>query len=268
MKVYLRGVELHYEIQGTGLPVILIHGYPLSQKIWAPQVEALRAEFCVITPDVRGHGESAATRGIYTMDILADDILTLMQHLQCGPAVLAGHSMGGYIALAFWRKYPEWMKGLVLVSTRAAADSVEGRAGREALAQAVEKEKSAVPVLAKMLPHMLAPASLTANAHLKTEVEGIMSHTSQQGLAGALRGMAMRADVQESLAAMRIPVLIVAGTADALIPYAESEKMARAIPGAELRLIEGAGHLPSLEKPDELNPMLQAWLRKIGRLAG
>ncbi len=263
MKTLLNAVQLHYEVHGDGLPVVLIHGFPLSRKIWQSQVEALRDEAYLIVPDLRGHGASEAPGGVYTMEILADDICALLQYLKCGPAVLAGHSMGGYVAMAFLRKYPERVKGLVLVSTRAAADSVEGKAGREALAQTVEMEKSAVPVVAKMLPKMIAPASIAANPGLQTEVERTMSNTSMPGLTGALRGMAMRADAREVLTSIHIPTLIIAGTADALIPYSESEKMAHDISGAELHLIEGAGHLPSLEKPNEMNRILKAWLRKI-----
>ncbi len=263
MKTLFNDVHIHYEAQGSGLPLLFIHGFPLSRMIWQPQAQALHQEFHVITPDLRGHGESAAPAGFYEMQTFADDLLALLQHLQCGPAILIGHSMGGYIAFAFLRQYPEWVKGLVLVSTRAAADSPEGKAGREALAQAVEKANSAAPVVAKMLTNMIAPASIAADPNLKTEVERIMSHTSLNGLAGGLRGMATRADAQDLLAAVHVPTLIIAGAADALIPPTESENMAKAISGAQLHLIEGAGHLPSLEKPEEMNRVLQAWLRKI-----
>ncbi|MGH7494651.1 MAG: alpha/beta fold hydrolase [bacterium] len=263
MKSILNGIQLHYEIQGQGLPVVFTHGFPLSHKIWQPQIEALHDEFCVITPDLRGHGESEAPTGAYSMEKFADDLFTLLKHLNCGPVVMAGHSMGGYIAFAFLRNYPNWVKGLILVSTRAAADSPEGKAGRETLAQLVEKEKSSAPVVMKMLPNMVAQASLAAHPNLRTEVERIMSNTSQNGLAGALRGMAARADANDLLTSLCLPTLIIAGTADALIPHAESESMARAIPGAQLALIEGAGHLPSLEKPEEMNRVLREWLRKV-----
>ena len=262
MKTRLNGTELSFEARGHGLPIVLLHGFPLSREIWQPQVEALCEEFCVIAPDLRGHGESAAPAGVYAMETFAEDVFALLQHLLSPPAVIAGHSMGGYVAFAFLRKYPDWVKGLVLVSTRGGADSPEGKAGREALAQAVGEEKSAAPVVAKMLPNMMAPQSISDHPSLKTEVERIMANTSLHGLAGALRGMAVRFDVQDVLATIRVPVLIVAGTADGLIPHAESEKMAAAITNAELQLIEGAGHLPSLEQPDQMNRVLKQWLRR------
>jgi pimeloyl-ACP methyl ester carboxylesterase len=263
VKALLNGIHQHYEMHGQGLPVIFIHGFPLSRRIWQPQVQALHDEFCVITPDLRGHGESEAPPGVYSMEKFADDLCALLDHLRRGPAVIIGHSMGGYIAFACLRKYPDRAKGLVLVSTRAGADSPEGKTGRETLAQAVEKENSAAPVVAKMLPNMMAQTSIAAAPHLRAEVERMMANTSLNGLTGALRGMAARTDAGDLLTSLRLPALIMAGTADALIPHTESEQMARTIPGAQLHLIEGAGHLPSLEKPEEMNRVLKAWLQKF-----
>jgi pimeloyl-ACP methyl ester carboxylesterase len=248
-----------FEDTGTGLPVLFIHGFPLSRKIWRPQAAALREEFRAITPDVRGFGESESAAGVYEMDLLADDIAALMRHLQCGPAIMAGHSMGGYVLFAFYRKYPELVRGLILVSTRAVADTAEGKANREALALRVEQEGHQ-PVVEKMLGPMMAEASVRANPALQKEVEDMMRKSSISGLAGASRGMAARADATDLLVKINVPTLILAGTSDALIHHSESEKMAHAIPNARLRLLEGAGHLPSLEKPEEMNRELKNWL--------
>jgi len=259
MQAHINGFQMAFEDNGKGLPVLFIHGFPLNRKIWRPQAEALREKFRVITPDVRGHGESEATAGVYEMELLADDLAALLRHLQCGPAFIAGHSMGGYILFAFYREYPEWVRGLILVSTRAVADSAEGKANREALAQRVEQEGHQ-PVVEKMLGPMMAEASVRAKPGLKNEVEAIMRETTIPGLAGASRGMAARLDSTELLAQINVPVLIIAGTADALIPHAESENMARTIPDARLHLLTGVGHLPSLEKPEEMNRALKGWL--------
>ncbi len=261
MKASMNGFQMHFDDTGKGAPILFIHGFPLSRKIWRAQVEALRNEFRVITPDVRGYGESEATPGVYSMDLLADDMAALLRHLQCGPAIIAGHSMGGYILFAFLRKYPELVRGLIFVSTRAVADTAEGRANREALAQRVEREGHQ-PVVEKMLAPMMAAASIAANPTLQSEVESMMRSASLHGLDGASRGMATRSDATELLTKINVPTLILAGTADALIPHSESEKMAQAIPNARLHLIEGAGHLLSMEKPEEVNSVLKDWLRK------
>lgn len=261
MREHINEFDLVFDDTGAGTPLLFVHGFPLNRKIWRPQALALREEFRVITPDVRGHGESEATPGIYEMDLLADDVAALIRHLQCGPAFLAGHSMGGYILFAFYRKYPELVRGLILVSTRAAADSAEGKANREALAQRVER-KGHQPVVEKMLAPMMAEASVRANPGLKYEVEGMMRSTSLAGIVGVSRGMALRNDATSLLARINVPTLILAGTADALIPHAESEKMAAAIPHAHLHLFEGVGHLPSLERAEEMNEVLLRWLRE------
>ena len=261
MHARVNGFQMAYEDHGEGTPVLFIHGFPLHRKIWRPQVAALRDEFRVLTPDVRGHGESEATAGVYEMEWLADDIAALLRHLQCGPAVIAGHSMGGYILFAFYRKYPELARGLILVSTRAVADTAEGKANREALAQRVEREGHQ-PVVEKMLAPMLAEASVHTIPSLKQEVENMMREAALLGLAGASRGMAMRLDSAELLARINVPALIIAGTTDALIHYSESEKMAQAIPGARLHLLEGCGHLPSLEKAEEVSALMREWLRE------
>jgi len=263
MQVMVNGVRLSYEDHGRGQPLVLLHGFPLNRKIWQPQVEALQSQVRVITPDLRGHGESEAPAGIYTMAAMAADVAALLQFLQCGPAVIAGHSMGGYILLAFYHQYPEWVKGLVLVSTRAGADNEAGRANREAMAQRAEQEQSSRVAVEKMLPNMLSPASLATQPGLREEVQAMMAATSVNGIAGAQRGMANRPDRSELLPRISVPTLIIAGTADALIPHAEAQRMAQMIPSAELHLLEDVGHLPSLEKPAEFTAVLQKWLDKL-----
>ncbi|MCL4707098.1 alpha/beta hydrolase [bacterium] len=262
MEAFINGINLHYEDHGHGLPVILLHGFPLTHEIWQPQIEALQNECRVITPDLRGHGKSEAPGEVYTMAGLADDIAGLIKHLNCGPAIIAGHSMGGYVAFAFYRRYADLVKGQVLVSTRAAADTPEGKANREAMAQRAEHERSSAVAVEKMLPNMMSPASLAADPSLQTKVDAMMAATSFHGIAGAQRGMASRSDSSDLLQTISVPTLIIAGTADALIPPVESQNMAQAIHGAELQLLDDAGHLPSLEKPHEFTAALQHWLRR------
>ena len=132
MQATMNGFEMAFADQGQGLAVVLIHGYPLQRAIWAPQVEALQTRFRVITPDLRGFGESQVTAGPYTMEMLADDVHALLQARGIRTAVIGGHSMGGYVALALARRHPEMLRGLILVNTRAGADSAEGKANRQA----------------------------------------------------------------------------------------------------------------------------------------
>jgi len=262
MKADLDGMELNFEDNGKGLPLVFLHGFPLNQTIWQPQTRAFQNQYRIITPDLRGHGGSDAPKGIYTMETLARDLFLLLQLKRCVPAIIAGHSMGGYVALAFYRMHADLVKGLILISTRAGDDTEEAKSGREALAAAVEKQGSR-PVVEKMLPKMMSQKSLEQNPNLRNHVEAMMSATPSNGLVGALHGMAAREDSSEILRNIQVPTLVVGGTDDHLIPYGESVTMAQAIPTAQLHLIDDAGHLPSLEKPDELNRVIGVWLRKI-----
>jgi pimeloyl-ACP methyl ester carboxylesterase len=258
----ISGIRLSFIDEGRGLPILFIHGFPLSRAIWQPQIEALSKNFRVIAPDLRGHGESEAPAGVYDMNTFADDLKALLEERQCGPAVLVGHSMGGYISFAFYRRCPQKVRGLVLFCTRAGADSEEGRAGRENLAQRAERE-GAVAVAEQMLPKMLAAATTASRPDLVAQVRQMMLATSINGLAGSLRGMAARPSSIDLLPQIAVPALVIAGAGDLIIPTREAEAMAKAIPNAQLHLISNAGHLASLENPTEVNTRLRDFLVKF-----
>jgi 3-oxoadipate enol-lactonase len=189
----------------------------------------------------------------------AADLHALFQQLMTGPVVLVGHSMGGYVALAFARQFPELLRGLVLVSTKAGQDSAEAAAGRRMMAEKVKAEGVQVVVEA-MAPKMLAAGN--QDARMVAQVLGLMTPSRPAGVIGALLGMAERPDSTALLARIALPTLVVTGADDTLVPPAESETLAQAIPGAQLNVISHAGHLVAFEKPDEFNHILKEWLEK------
>lgn len=261
MFTVLNNFRCAFSDEGKGQTILFVHGFPLSRAIWQPQIEALASSHRVLAPDLRGHGESSATAGVYTMDVFAEDLHALIAERQCGPVVLVGHSMGGYLSFAFYRKFPQSVRGLVLFCTRATADSEEGKIVREHLAQRAEREGAAA-VADQMLPKMLA-ASASVRPDLLERVRQIILATSVNCLAGSLRGMAARVSALDLLPKITVPSLVVAGENDLVIPMAESAAMANAIPNAELAIIPQAGHLASLENPASVNAALQAFLAKI-----
>ena len=176
--------------------------------------------------------------------------------------VLAGHSMGGYVALAFAKAYPQSLRGLVLVGTRAGGDTAEGAAARRATAEKVRAEGSSVVVDA-MAPKMLAASN--ADAGMAESVRALMSPSKPEGVIGALLGMAERPDAGAWLGAIRVPTLVVTGLDDVIIPFSESEALAKAIPGAQLELITNAGHLVAFEQAVAFNEILQIWLAESVR---
>ncbi|MDX1643589.1 MAG: alpha/beta hydrolase [Thermoanaerobaculia bacterium] len=257
-----RGIT--YTDEGEGRAVVLIHGFPLSRGMWAPQVDALKGSHRVIAPDLRGFGESpprrVATSRVVSMENHADDIARLLDDLGVSSAIVAGHSMGGYVALAFARRHAERLDGLVLVATRAVADSAEAAAGRRATAERIRAEgREGVAALVEgMVPKLVAPG--TDDPDRLEAVRVFMASATPEGVIGALLGMAERPDSSDLLAEIEAPALVVTGADDTLIPVSESEAMALAIPDAELAVIPGAGHMVSFEHPEEFDGVVRDWL--------
>lgn len=258
----LNGVRLSFLDEGQGQTILFVHGFPLSRAIWQPQIEAFIQNYRVIAPDLRGHGESPAPAGVYAMETFAEDLQALVEERKCGPVVLVGHSMGGYISFAFYRKFPQSVRALVLFCTRAIADAAEGKEARENLARRAEQE-GAAGVAAQMLPKMFAPATVAAYPDLVESIHKMMLATSVNGLAGSLRGMAARPSAVDLLPQITVPTLVIAGESDLIIPVSESAAMAKAIPHAQLAIIPRAGHLASLENPDAVLANLREFAAKI-----
>ena len=261
MHTTVNGITLSFVDVGQGLPLVFVHGFPLSRGTWQSQVDALRSSNRVIAPDLRGFGESDSGSGPIAMTQYAADVHALLQHCGTGPVVLIGHSMGGYVALAFARQFPGMLQGLVLVGTKAGPDTAEVAAGRRATAEKVESE-GVQEVIDMMTPRMLA--AVNRDADRLRQVRGFMASSKPAGVIGALLGMAARPDSTAPLARIVVPTLVVTGAEDALIPPTESEKLARAIPGAQLCVIPDAGHLVAFEQPDAFNHALADWLTRIG----
>ncbi len=244
--------------------LLLIHGFPLNSNLWVPQLDDLANFVRVIAPDLRGHGQSDAIAGPYTVEMLADDCGDLLGHLNVAtPFVVCGLSMGGYVAFEFFRRYSEHVAGLILTATRAGADTAEGKANRDKMAE-MAKRRGVTAVTETMLPKMLAPKNYENDEELVEFLRGVMDSTSVEGVMGALAAMRDRPDSTATLADIDVPVLIIHGADDQIIPVAEAEAMAQAIPDARLVVIPNAGHLPNLEQPDAFNDAVIDFLDYLG----
>lgn len=243
--------RLFYEEFGEGKPIICLHGYPLDYSIWLPLVEGLQSRARVILPDLRGHGRSPAPSGVYSMEGMAGDVLGLMDDLKIEKAVLAGHSMGGYVALAFAREHAERLAGLALVSSHCFADVPEKVQARLETAAKVEKEGNATFLADSMLPN------LTAENSLQEKIKELIVHANPVGVAGVLRGMAQRVETCGVLTGLRVPAVIMAGEVDALISLETARDMAARMRTSWLEVLAGAGHLPMLEKPEQVMLILR-----------
>jgi pimeloyl-ACP methyl ester carboxylesterase len=256
-KASVNGTELHYQDTGSGKDVVLLlHAFPLHSGMWKRQIAALEKKHRVVAPDYRGLGKSGVPPEHWTLDLLAQDVRALLGHLRVERAAVAGLSMGGYLAFELYRQLPGLFRGLALCDTRAGADTDEGRANREKFAQSAI-EKGLGWVGDEFVPKLLKPEP--APDAVK-EVRSLVNGGTPAGVAAAQRGMARRPDSTATLAAISCPTLVVVGEQDGLTPPAEAEKMAKAIRGAKLVKIAGAGHLPCIEAPEPFTKALVEFL--------
>jgi 3-oxoadipate enol-lactonase len=262
-RLMVHGVNLAVEVRGEGPAILFVHGYPLDRTIWRDQVEALDG-FQRIVPDLRGMGDSDAPDLGYGMSIYAADLAALLDALGIDQVILCGLSMGGYIAFEFLRNWRSRVRGLVLMDTRAEADSPEGRRARDAAA-ATARERGAAAVVESLLPKMLAPATIERRPEVVERVRRLMAETPVAGMIGALAAMRDREGSESLLAGLSgIPTLVLVGEADSVTPPDQARALAEAIPGAQLAIIPGAGHLPPVEQPEATTRSLREFLAGIG----
>ncbi len=263
MKARVHGFEMAYDDTGSNkILLLLIHGFPLDRTLWAAQTHGLSDVARIIAPDLRGFGESGMPNGAVTMDTYADDLCGLLDALNFKNAVVGGLSMGGYISFAFYRKYPDRVRALILANTKAGADSLEGKKGRDDNA-ALARDKGAGAIAERMLPKMLTPKTVAERAQVAQSANAMMARQSVAGVVGALMAMRDRPDSTPMLATISAPTLIITGAEDTLIPPKESELMRDAIRGARLVTIPNAAHLSNYEQPEAFNLAVREFLNKL-----
>ena len=258
MLAQVNNISLAFNDLGTGLPLVFLHAFPLNRTMWADQEKALSTQFRVITIDLRGHGESDAPLWHYSLDQAADDVCGLMDHLSIRQPILVGLSMGGYIALAFYRTYAERVKGLVLADTRAQADAEDGKRARFEMAQ-LAYTQGAGAIAEIMIPKLLSPATIQTRPELVQRVRTMIEGNQISGIAGDLMALAERPDSQPLLTQISCPVQIIVGELDLPTPPADARLMAERIPNARLAVIPGAGHLSNLEQPELFNEAIRSF---------
>ena len=250
--ININNINMAYTDTGVGRPVVLIHGYPFNRSLWSEQIPALSNAYRIIAPDLRGFGDSDASDDTSTMNRLAADVAALMDHLEIARATICGLSMGGYVALAFYKQFPSRVRALVLADTRAQADTEEGKQTRVQQAEKALSEGMA-GIADAMLPKLLTPETVSKRPEIVKFVRDMMLQTKPEGAAAALRGMAEREDQTELLPKITVPALILVGAEDAITPVADSEKMHQAIDNSRLVVLDHAGHVSNLERAQQFN---------------
>ncbi len=251
--------------QGTGIPLMLLHAFPLSSAMWKRDAERFARVARVIAPDLPGFGR-CPRQPQPSIAAMAQMVAGLLDRLDIQePVILAGLSMGGYVALEFIRQFPKRVKALGLFSTKSAADSPEQREGRLKMIERLRREGLDV-LLQTTLPKLVGTTTTARRPEVTVEIERLIRAADVQGVMDAVRAMAERRDSQALLSAITCPTLIVSGSEDALIPTQESKAMAQAISGARLEIIPEAGHLVNLEQPEVFGSLVLSWIMKETRI--
>jgi pimeloyl-ACP methyl ester carboxylesterase len=259
----LDGITVGYTDEGSGEPLVLVHGHPFDRSMWHPQIAHFSAAgWRVIAPDLRGYGESTVVPGLTTLETFAREIAHLLEHLGIGRHVIGGLSMGGQIVMEYYRLFPDRVRALLLADTFAARETEHGKKVRNDTADRILRE-GMERYAAELLPRMVAPHTLATMPKVAAHVRGMMRRTSSVGAAAALRGRAERRDYADMLAQIAVPTLVAVGSADEFTPVSDAQLIQERVPDATLAIIDGAGHMPNLERPDEFNAAFEKLLRSL-----
>jgi 3-oxoadipate enol-lactonase len=255
--------RLVFDDQGSGRPVLFIHGHPFDRTMWAPQIGALRDRYRAIAPDLRGYGLSKAEpQQSVTQEQFANDLIGLLDRLEVDRACVVGLSMGGQIAMEFGRRFPARVAGLALAATFPQAETPDGIVARNLMADRVVAEGMALTGC-EMLPRLIGASSMKRSPDVAANVYRMICGTNPAAAAAALRGRAMREDYRESLTAFAFPCLIVVGAEDSYSSIAEAEAMRDAIQDSRLEIFPEIGHLPNLEDAEKFNRVLKEFLDRV-----
>ena len=251
-------LEVGYDDVGSGVPVVFLHGFPLNRTMWSPQMGALVDRSRCVAPDARGFGESTVS-GPFTIDQYADDLACLMTAVGLQRAVIAGLSMGGYVAFAFWRRHRDRVRALILADTRAAADNEAGRRKRVDLIE-MARTQGVLAVADAQIAGLVGKSTREKRPAITDAVHGMLTMAPIDGIVGALEAMMDRPDSTPMLGTIDVPTLIVVGDEDVITPVSEATAMYEAIPLSRLEVISGAGHLSSFERPAAFNHVVSEFL--------
>ncbi len=249
-----------YDDKGSGsMPIIFIHGFPFDRQSWRPQLEYFKDKTRTITYDIRGYGASVSGDENLSIRLFADDLIALMDLLQIEKAIVCGLSMGGYIALNAVSRYEERFEKLILCGTQCHSDTDEGKEKRYKTIKLI-RNGGFSDWAAGMVKNLFSPMSHERNLDSIGEIQNSVNSASQKVVVKTLEALAERDETCFYLPMIKIPVLIIAGKEDTVIPVSRSEYMHEMIKHSEFHFIEEAGHLVNLEKPEEFNRLVEKFI--------
>jgi 3-oxoadipate enol-lactonase len=252
-----------FEEHGAGKPIVLLHAFPLSRKMWQPQIETLSKANCrVILPDFRGFGENHNFADINTMEDQAKDIAEILDILKIEKAIIGGLSMGGYVLLNLFRLFPEKFAAIILADTNYASDSEEKRQSRYDLIDKIDADGAAA-LIENMLPNLISEFTKENNPNLVNQLQTDFSAINSKGAIAALRGMAEREDHGDYLEKISVPTLLIYGEHDQVTNLEIAERTNAKIKDSKLAIIQNAGHYSNLEQPEQFNERLREFVQSV-----
>ncbi|WP_027085678.1 alpha/beta fold hydrolase [Cohnella panacarvi] len=247
---------------GSGVPLVLLHGYCGSHRYWDEAAALLAERYRVITPDLRGHGDSPAADGDYPMESLAEDTLRLLDRLDLARVYLFGHSLGGYVALAFAEQYADRLFGYGLVHSTSYPDTDAARANRDKAVDTIGKE-GVEAFVNGLVPKLFAPEHRNEEQYPMRKALEIGYGTSSQGAIGCALGMRDRPDRTSVLRRANMPILLLAGEKDEVIT--EERRFPVSGPSIAQVTLSGVGHMSMMENPRALTDAITAFVQGTGK---
>jgi 3-oxoadipate enol-lactonase len=261
MKTFLNGIHLYYTTHGSssGTPIVFLHGFPFSHEMWDAQIKALPDSYHAVAYDIRGYGASDVGDGQYSIEYFVDDLVALLDHLHIQQTILCGVSMGGYIALRMYERFPSRVNGLILCNTKSTADSDEAKIKRAATIQAIKQ--NGVRVFAEnFLKSVFWKETFQSNSTAIEFIRELIVTNSPLGICGTQLALAARTDTTHVLSTIHVPTLVVTGEHDVLAPPSEAQTMSGNIPESELHIIPNAAHMSNIENTADFNRALLDFL--------
>ena len=259
MKLSANGIEINYAIEGEGPVVTFSHSLGCNLSMWDAQAAALRGRYRVLRFDTRGHGQSGAPAGAYTLEQLAEDFHGLLQGLGIERTHFVGLSMGGMIGQVFALKYPEMVQSLVLCDTTSRYPAAAAPVWQDRI-KTVEA-KGMEPLVEPTLGRWFTAPFRARRQDLMTQVGAMIRDTPAQGYIGCCHAIP-KINVTDRLAALTCPALVIVGEEDPGTPVEMARDIQAALPSAELAILRSASHLSNLEQPEEFNRVLLRFLDK------
>lgn len=271
-RINVNGIDLVYEECGNNNEkvIILLHGFCGSSQYWQKICPLLSDEYRIIIPNLRGHGGSSSPEGTYTMEVMADDIAQLMESLQIEKAIMFGHSLGGYVTVAFAEKYPEKLKGFALIHSTVRPDSDEMKEKRMDDIAEIQK-KGIMAFVRKTIPDLFNEEKLDEMREDVNELIHVGQQMKAEAAISTIEGMMQRSDRSHVLAEAKFPVLLVAGEADGLIAPDDSFSVTKldeaettySYPHILETTFEDVGHMSLLEVSDQLARVMSTYLKTL-----